>query len=51
MKVKIIAEMTSKERDQLMNGYGDGWSIESVVFDMVAPQDNYQDIEVRIIDD
>lgn len=51
MKVKIIAEMTSKERDQLMSGYSDGWSIENVVFDMVAPQDEYQDIEVRIIED
>ena len=51
MKVKIIAEMTSKERDQLMSRYCDGWSIENVVFDMVAPQDEYQDIEVRIIDD
>ena len=52
MKVKIIAEMTSAERDELMSGYPDGdWTIENVVFDMVAPQDEYQDIEVRIIDD
>ena len=51
MKVKIIAEMTSKERDQLMSGYSGGWTIENVIFDMVAPQDEYQDIEVRIIDD
>ena len=51
MKVKIIAEMTSAERDELMSRYCEGWSIEEVVFEMVAPQDKYQDIEVRIIDD
>ncbi len=49
MKVKIVAEMTTEERDNLMNHYS-GWSIEEIVFDRVAPNDDYQDIEVRIID-
>ena len=49
MKVKIVAEMTSKERDQLLEMYS-GWTIETIVFDRVAPQDEYQDIEVIITD-
>ena len=49
MKVKIVAEMTSKERDQLLEMYSD-WTIEAIVFDRVAPQDEYQDIEVIITD-
>ena len=49
MKVKIIAEMTSEERDNLMNHYN-GWTIEEIVFDRVAPNDDYQDIEVHIVD-
>ena len=49
MKVKIIAEMTTEERDRLMSSYR-GWSIEEIVFDKVAPNDDYQDIEVHIID-
>ena len=49
MKVKIVAEMTSKERDKLLETYS-GWDIESVVFDIVAPQDEFQDVEVIITD-
>jgi hypothetical protein len=49
MKVKIVAEMTSKERDKLLELWS-GWTIESIVFEMVAPQDEYQDIEVIITD-
>ena len=50
MKVKIIAEMTSAERDRLLSNYPEGWTIESVVFETVAPDDSYQDIEVVITD-
>ena len=50
MKVKIVAEMTTQERDELLEMYPGGWTIENVVFDMVAPQDEYQDIEVIITD-
>ena len=49
MKVKIVAEMTSKERDRLLERWP-GWTIEAIIFDMVAPQDEYQDIEVIITD-
>lgn len=49
MKVKIVAEMTAQERDELLAQYP-GWTIEGIVFDMVAPQDDYQDIEVIITD-
>jgi hypothetical protein len=49
MKVKIVAEMTSKERDQLLEIYP-GWTIEEIIFDRVAPQDEYQDIEVIVAD-
>ena len=49
MKVKIVAEMTSEERDNLMNHYSGG-TIEEIVFDRVAPNDDYQDIEVHIVD-
>jgi hypothetical protein len=49
MKVKIVAEMTAQERDELLERWP-GWTIENVVFDMVAPQDDYQDIEVVITD-
>ena len=50
MKVKIVAEMTSAERDELLNYYPEGWDIEAIVFDRVAPNDDYQDIEVIITD-
>ena len=49
MKVKIVAEMTTQERDELLEMYSD-WTIENVVFDMVAPQDEYQDVEVIVTD-
>ena len=49
MKVKIVAEMTAQERDKLLEMYPD-WTVESIVFDMVAPQYEYQDIEVIITD-
>ena len=49
MKVKIVAEMTAQERDELLEMYP-GWTIENVVFDMVAPQDEYQDVEVIVTD-
>ena len=50
MKVKIVAEMTSAERDELLNHYSEGWDIEAIVFDRVAPNDDYQDVEVIITD-
>ena len=48
MKVKIVAEMTSAERDKLLSNYPEGFTIENIVFEMVGPYDNYQDIEVII---
>jgi hypothetical protein len=50
MEVKIIAEMTSAERDQLLADYPPGFTIENIVFEMVGPYDDYQDIEVVITD-
>ena len=50
MKVKIIAEMTSAERDEYLAYYPSGFTIENIVFEMVGPRDDYQDIEVVIID-
>ena len=50
MEVKIIAEMTSAERDQLLADYPPGFTIENIVFEMVGPYDDYQDIEVIITD-
>ena len=50
MKVKIIAEMTSAERDRLLDNYPEGWDIETIVFERVAPSDECQDIEVIITD-
>ena len=49
MKIKIVAEMTAQERDELLAQCPD-WTIEEIIFDMVAPQDDYQDIEVIITD-
>ena len=45
MKVKIIAE-----RDRLLSDYPEGFTIENIVFEMVGPYDDYQDIEVVITD-
>ena len=50
MKGKIIAEMTSAERDELLANYLPGFTIEEIVFEMVGPYDDYQDIEVVITD-
>ena len=41
MKVKIVAEMTSAERDELLSYYPEGWNIEAIIFDRVAPHDDY----------
>ena len=49
MKVKIVAEMTAQERDNFLKMYP-GWTIEEIIFDRVAPQDEYQDIEVIVAD-
>ena len=48
MKVKIVAEMTAQERDKRLSNYPEGFTIENIVFEMVGPYDNYQDIEVII---
>ena len=50
MEVKIIAKMTKAEKEEMLQDYGEGWTIEQVVFEMVGPYDDYQDIEVQIID-
>ena len=51
MKVKIIAEMTSAERDECLAYYPSGFTIEEIIFEMVGPYDDYyQDIEVVIVD-
>ena len=50
MEVKIIAKMTKAEKEEMLKDYGEGWTIEQVVFEMVGPYDDYQDIEVQIID-
>jgi hypothetical protein len=50
MDVKIIATMTEQEKQEMLNDYGEGWTIEAIVFDQVAPNDYYQDIVVKIVD-
>ena len=50
MEVKIVAKMTSAERDELLANYPSGFTIENIVFEMVGPYDDYQDIEVIITD-
>jgi hypothetical protein len=50
MNVKIIVEITQKEKDKLLSDYSEGWTIEDVVFEMIGPYDNYyENIEVKII--
>lgn len=49
MKVKIIAEMTETEKQKYLKDWGDGFTIENIVFELVGPYDDYQDIEVRIV--
>ena len=50
VNVKIIVEMTQKEKDKLLSDYSEGWTIEDVVFEMIGPYDNYsENIEVKII--
>jgi hypothetical protein len=50
MDVKIIARMTQAEKEEMLSNYPEGWKIEQIVFEMVGPYDNYQDIEVIITD-
>lgn len=50
MDVKIIARMTQAEKEEMLSRYPEGWKIEEIVFEMVNPDDNYQDIEVVITD-
>ena len=43
--MKLVAEMTAKEKEELVNIYPSNWSIEDIILD------RYQNIEVRVIDD
>ena len=49
MKVKIVAEMSQEEKDTLLSKYPKDWTIEEIIFCMVAPEDEYSDIDVIII--
>lgn len=51
MDVKIIATMTETEKQDLLDSYPEGFTIEQIVFEMVGPYDDYQDIEVRIVNE
>ena len=41
MEVKIIARMTQAEKEEMLSCYPKGWTIEQIIFEMVAPDDNY----------
>ena len=45
INMKLVAEMTAKEKEELVNIYPSNWSIEDIILD------RYQNIEVRVIDD
>lgn len=49
MKIKIVAEMSQEEKDMLLSKYPKDWTIEEIIFCMVAPEDEYSDIDVIII--
>ena len=43
--MRLVAEMTAKEKEELVNIYPSNWSIENIVLDRCL------DIEVRIVED